>query len=43
MMDIAQHNINLHQSLRQLRDGSEDYQEKYRWFAGKYRLDVQRI
>ncbi len=43
VMDIAQHNINLHQSLRQLRDGSEDYQEKYRWFAGKYRLDVQRI
>lgn len=39
IIDIAQHNINLHASLRELRQGSEDYHRRFQLFASKYTLD----
>ncbi len=38
MLDIARQNMNLHESLRRLRDGSQDYRRKFREFEGKYAL-----
>ena len=38
MIDMAHHNMNLHESLREFRDESEDFREKYKMFAGKYSL-----
>lgn len=40
MLDIAQQNMNLHESLREFRNGSEDYQRKYGEFEEKYALKV---
>lgn len=38
MLDIAQQNMNLHESLREFRNGSEDYRRKYGEFKEKYAL-----
>lgn len=38
VIDMAHHNMNLHESLREFRDGSEDFREKYKLFARKYSL-----
>ena len=38
MLDIAQQNMNLHESLREFRSGSEEYQRKFREFEAKYAL-----
>ena len=38
VMDAAHDNLNLHQSLREIRDGSEDFQEQYREYTRKYAL-----
>ena len=38
VIDAAQDNLNLHQSLRELRDGSEEFQERYREYTRKYVL-----
>jgi len=34
--DIARHNMNLHKSLRELRDGSEEFGRKFMEYADKY-------
>ena len=39
VMDIAQYNINLHASLRELRGDSADYRRQFQDFAGKYALE----
>lgn len=39
VMDIAQQNINLHASLRELRGSGEDYSRQFQSFARKYALD----
>lgn len=38
LMDAAHDNLNLHQSLREIRDGSEDFQERYREYTRRYAL-----
>ena len=38
VIDAAQDSLNLHQSLRELRDGSEEFQERYREYTRKYAL-----
>ena len=38
VIDAAQDNLNLHQSLREMRDGSEDFQQRYREYTRKYAL-----
>lgn len=39
VIDIAQHNINLHASLRELRSDSGEYRRQFQAFANKYALD----
>ena len=39
VIDIAQHNINLHASLRELRSDSGEYRRQFQAFASKYALD----
>ena len=34
--DMARHNLNLHESLRSIRDDSEDFQRRFRTYAEKY-------
>lgn len=34
--DMAQHNLNLHESLRSIRNDSEDFQQRFRAYANKY-------
>ena len=38
VIDAARDNLNLHQSLREFRDGSEEFQERYRDYTRKYTL-----
>ena len=38
VIDAAHDNLNLHQSLREIRDGSEDFQERFREYTRKYAL-----
>lgn len=39
VMDIARHNMNLHASLRELRNGSPDFCRKFQAFSEKYSLE----
>ena len=39
VIDAAHDNLNLHQSLREVRDGSEEFQERYRAYTRKYALN----
>lgn len=36
VIDMAHHNMNLHESLRSIRNDSEDFQQRYKAYAGKY-------
>lgn len=36
VIDMAQRNMNIHEVLRETRDSSEDFRQKYKAFAGKY-------
>ena len=36
VLDMADHNLNLHESLRSVRNDSEDFQRKFKEYAGKY-------
>ncbi|MCI8799309.1 MAG: Na/Pi cotransporter family protein [Lachnospiraceae bacterium] len=38
MLEIAQQNMNMHEMLREFRNGSEDFREKFREFGEKYNL-----
>lgn len=38
VIDAARDNLNLHQSLREFRDGSEEFRERYRDYTRKYTL-----
>ena len=38
VIDAAHDNLNLHQSLREIRDGSEDFQQRYREYTRRYAL-----
>lgn len=38
MLDIAQQNMNMHETLREFRDGSAKFREKFREFGEKYNL-----
>ena len=38
IIDAAHDNLNLHQSLRDVRDNSEDFQQRYREYTRKYAL-----
>ena len=38
VIDMAHHNMNLHESLREFRDESDDFREKFKMYAGKYSL-----
>lgn len=38
VIDAAHDNLNLHQSLREIRDGSEEFQRRYREYTRKYAL-----
>ncbi|MDE7434676.1 MAG: Na/Pi cotransporter family protein [Lachnospiraceae bacterium] len=38
IMDIARHNMNLHESLRELRNDSEDYRRNFQEFSVKYAI-----
>lgn len=38
VIDMAQHNMNLHESLRSFRDDSEEFRRRYKEYAGKYAL-----
>lgn len=38
VIDAAHDNLNLHQSLREIRDDSEEFQERYREYIHKYAL-----
>ncbi len=39
--DIAHHNMNLHESLREFRDSSEEFNRKFMEYACKYALGVE--
>ncbi len=39
MLDMARQNMNLHESLREFRSSSEDYQRKFRDYEEKYALE----
>lgn len=39
VIDMAHHNMNIHESLRAIRNDSEDFQRKYTKYAGKYSFD----
>lgn len=41
IMDIARHNMNLHESLRELRNDSEDYRRNFQAFSEKYAIRVE--
>ena len=36
VIDMAQHNMNIHETLREAKSSSEDFRQKYKAFAGKY-------
>ena len=36
VIDMAQHNMNIHETLRNTKNDSEDFRQKYKAFAGKY-------
>jgi len=38
VIDMAHHNMNIHESLRSIRNDSEDFQQKFRAYAGKYSI-----
>ena len=38
VIDMAQHNMNLHESLRSMKNDSEAFQENFREYAKKYTL-----
>ena len=38
VIDMAHHNLNLHESLRSIRNDSEEFQRQFRAYAEKYRL-----
>lgn len=38
VIDMAQHNMNLHESLRSMKNDSQDFQEYFREYAKKYTL-----
>lgn len=38
VIDMARHNMNLHESLDELRNNSEEFRQRYRAYAGKYSL-----
>ena len=38
ILDIAQQNMNLHESLREFRNGSEEYRRKFREYEGRYMI-----
>ena len=38
VMDAVHDNLNLHQSLREMRDGSEEFQRQYREYSRRYAL-----
>lgn len=38
VIDMAHHNMNIHESLRSVRNDSEDFQQKFRDYAGKYSI-----
>ena len=38
LIDMARHNMNLHESLREFRNESADFREKFKMYAGKYSL-----
>ncbi len=38
MLDMAQQNMNLHESLREFRNGSQEYRRKFKEFEKKYDL-----
>ena len=37
VIDMAQHNMNIHESLREARNGSEDFKQKFKEYANKYK------
>ncbi|MCI9337245.1 MAG: Na/Pi cotransporter family protein [Lachnospiraceae bacterium] len=39
MLEMAQQDLNLHEHLREFRNGSEEFREKFRYFRKKYALD----
>nr|WP_289767758.1 Na/Pi cotransporter family protein [uncultured Acetatifactor sp.] len=39
VIDMAQHNMNLHESLRSVRNDSADFQRRFTAYAGKYSLE----
>ena len=39
VIDAAHDTMNLHQSLREVRNGSEEFKEQYREYRRKYALD----
>lgn len=41
--DMAQHNLNLHESLRSIRNDSEDFQQRFRAYANKYSFSKVRL
>jgi phosphate:Na+ symporter len=38
VMDMSHHDMNLHESLRDFRNGNEEYREKYKAYVRKYTL-----
>lgn len=38
VIDMANHNMNIHESLRSIRNDSEEFQQKFKEYAGKYFL-----
>ena len=39
VIDMAHQNMNIHESLRNIRNDSEDFKQKFRAYAGKYSLE----
>ena len=39
VIDMAPHNMNINESLRNIRNDSEDFKQKFRAYAGKYSLE----
>jgi phosphate:Na+ symporter len=38
VMDMNHHDLNLHETLREFRNGSVEFREKYKEYAGKYKI-----
>ena len=40
VIDIANHNMNIHESLREFKNSSDDFRRQFEEYSNKYALDI---